>query len=90
MNFTLPINTLACLSCLLTINKYIYSFPSVKLRKVAGGHINPAVSTMFWSLGKLSTFRLGFYILAQIAGAFVGAALVYMTYFGMFFNLCNT
>lgn len=52
--------------------------------EIVGGHINPAVSTMFWSLGKLTTIRLVFYILAQTAGAFIGAALVYMTYFGEF------
>jgi len=47
--------------------------------KVTGGHINPAVTIGFWSLGKLgsdlkeNTVNALVYILAQISGAFVSS-----------------
>uniref|UniRef100_A0A914VJS4 Uncharacterized protein n=1 Tax=Plectus sambesii TaxID=2011161 RepID=A0A914VJS4_9BILA len=69
-----PINVNLCWGFAIAFGIYI-------AQHISGGHINPAVSTMFWSLGKLTSIRLLFYILAQTAGAFVGAAVVYMTYF---------
>ena len=44
---------------------------------VSGAHINPAVTIGFASIGKLSWALVPGYIIAQIAGAFVGAAHVY-------------
>lgn len=43
---------------------------------VSGGHLNPAVSIGLWSAGKLATERLLGYVVAQVAGAFAGAALI--------------
>ena len=51
---------------------------------VSGAHINPAVTIGFASIGKLSWALVPGYIIAQIAGAFVGAALVYASYMDHF------
>lgn len=41
----------------------------------SGGHINPAVTLAFWTLGKVPTADVLPYIAAQVAGAFAGVAL---------------
>jgi len=38
---------------------------------ISGGHLNPAVSTMFWFSGELSTDRLMKNVVAQMLGAYV-------------------
>lgn len=43
--------------------------------KISGGHINPAVSVIMASLGKISTSELVPYIVAQILGALVALEL---------------
>lgn len=48
--------------------------------KVSGGHINPAVSLMFLTLGQINALRFILYSLVQTAGAFFGAALAYLVY----------
>jgi aquaporin Z len=40
----------------------------------SGGHINPAVTLAFWKLGKIPARDAAAYILAQVTGAFAGAA----------------
>lgn len=47
---------------------------------ISGGHINPAVTIAQASTGMFSWSLVPGYILAQIAGAFVGAVLVYLAY----------
>ena len=42
---------------------------------ISGGHINPAVSVVMASLGKISTADLMPYIIAQILGALVALEL---------------
>lgn len=49
---------------------------------VSGGHINPAVSLAMTLIGRLSWKRMIVYILAQYVGAFVGAAIVLLVYYG--------
>jgi aquaporin Z len=44
----------------------------------SGGHFNPAVSLGLWAGGRFPRERLLSYIGAQLAGAFVGAAILYM------------
>ena len=44
------------------------------------GHLNPAVSIALTYLGKLEASLLPTYIIAQFAGAFTGAVLVWLTY----------
>ncbi len=52
--------------------------------KVSGGHLNPAVTLALAVRRGFPRNRVGPYILAQVAGAFVGAAIVYVAYFEAF------
>lgn len=47
----------------------------------SGGHINPAVSLAMCVTGRLKWTKLPIYILAQLLGAFVGAAAVFGIYY---------
>lgn len=44
---------------------------------ISGGHFNPAVSVGLWMGGKFSSSELPGYIIAQVAGAITGAAILY-------------
>jgi aquaporin Z len=44
---------------------------------ISGGHFNPAVSVGLWMGGKFSAAELPGYIIAQVAGAIAGAAILY-------------
>ena len=54
---------------------------------VSGGHVNPAVTLAFWTLGRLgnnffkNTLMMFWYWAAQTAGAFISALIVYLVYF---------
>ena len=48
---------------------------------VSGAHINPAVTVGFASVGLLPWAQVPGYIIAQLLGAFVGAVLVWLTYY---------
>ncbi len=52
--------------------------------RLSGGHLNPAVTFASWSLGEFPGARVLPYCLAQLAGAFVGASLVYFDYSAAF------
>ena len=49
---------------------------------ISGAHLNPAVTIAFATTGRFPWSKCVHYILAQFAGAFVGAALVYAVYRG--------
>jgi len=51
---------------------------------ISGGHINPAVTIAQASIGMFSWSLVPGYIAAQVAGAFVGAVLVYLAYMDHF------
>jgi len=46
----------------------------------SGAHLNPAVTIALAIAQKFSWAKVGWYILAQLSGAFLGAVLVYMVY----------
>lgn len=46
----------------------------------SGAHLNPAVTIALAIAQKFSWVKVGWYILAQVCGAFVGAVLVYVIY----------
>src|SRR5262252_2306904 len=48
------------------------------LGPVSGGHFNPAVSVGLWAGGRFPSSQLLGYIVAQVAGAIVGAAVLYL------------
>jgi len=45
---------------------------------VSGCHVNPAVSFGLWAAGRMEVKEMGFYVLAQCAGAIVGAGVLYL------------
>ncbi|VDM09222.1 unnamed protein product [Wuchereria bancrofti] len=47
---------------------------------ISGGHLNPAISVLFFSMGMLDIISLPIYIIAQHIGAFFGAAATYVIY----------
>ncbi|MBJ9975979.1 aquaporin [Pseudomonas sp. S75] len=53
---------------------------------VSGAHLNPAVSIALAVFAGFEKRKLPFYILAQVGGAFCGAALVYTLYSTLFFD----
>jgi glycerol uptake facilitator protein len=48
--------------------------------RVSGGHLNPAVTIALASIGSFKWALVPGYIAAQMAGAIIGAVLVYLTY----------
>lgn len=48
---------------------------------ISGGHINPAVTIGLASIGEFPWAQVPGYIAAQMAGAFVGACLVFLAYY---------
>src|SRR5437764_14494056 len=48
--------------------------------RLSGGHLNPAVTLALASRGEFPASRVVPYWLAQVAGAFAGALLVYVDY----------
>lgn len=57
---------------------------------ISGAHLNPAVSIALSLFGGFEKRKLPFYIVAQILGAFCGAALVYTLYSSLFFDFEQT
>ena len=49
---------------------------------VSGGHLNPAVTIAMAISGKLSWKKVPVYMLGQYLGAFLGAVMVYLIYYG--------
>lgn len=49
--------------------------------RISGAHLNPAVSLALASLGKFEAAKLPAYLAGQFVGAFVGAGLVWATYY---------
>ncbi|NOY38279.1 MAG: aquaporin family protein [Chlorobi bacterium] len=57
------------------------AFAVFAVGRISGAHINPAVTLGFAIVGEFPWAKVPGYILAQIAGAFTGATLVWINYF---------
>lgn len=57
---------------------------------ISGAHLNPAVSIALCLFAGFEKHKLPFYIVAQVAGAFCSAALVYTLYSNLFFDYEQT
>jgi glycerol uptake facilitator protein len=57
---------------------------------ISGAHLNPAVSIALCIFADFDKRKLPFYIIAQVAGAFCSAALVYTLYSNLFFDYEQT
>ncbi|WP_052120001.1 aquaporin Z [Inquilinus limosus] len=53
------------------------------LGRISGGHFNPAVTVGLWTAGKTSASDVVPYIIAQVVGAIVAAAVIYVIASGM-------
>ncbi|TKI08043.1 MIP/aquaporin family protein [Martelella alba] len=51
---------------------------------ISGAHLNPAVTIALWLFARFDVRKVAPYILAQMAGAFCGAALTYLLYHNLF------
>ncbi|MEJ4047326.1 MIP/aquaporin family protein [Erwinia sp. SLM-02] len=57
---------------------------------ISGAHLNPAVSIALWLFANFDGRKVVPYIIAQIAGAFCAAALVYGLYYNLFLDYEQT
>ncbi|WP_157151405.1 MIP/aquaporin family protein [Brachyspira sp. SAP_772] len=62
--------------------------------KISGAHLNPAVTLALAATGRFQWSKVWYYILAQMIGFFIGAAIVFAVYYGKWIevdpNLENT
>jgi glycerol uptake facilitator protein len=47
---------------------------------ISGGHLNPAVTLAMFAIGRIDAAVAGSYLVAQVVGAILGAALVFLAY----------
>ncbi|PIJ49901.1 aquaporin [Erwinia sp. OLTSP20] len=57
---------------------------------VSGAHLNPAVTLALWLFASFEGRKVIPYIIAQVAGAFCAAALVYALYYNLFYDYEQT
>ncbi|EHD23552.1 MULTISPECIES: MIP/aquaporin family protein [Brenneria] len=57
---------------------------------ISGAHLNPAVTIALWLFACFDRRKVAPYILAQLAGAFCAAALVYTLYYNLFVDFEQT
>ncbi|CAJ0586886.1 unnamed protein product, partial [Mesorhabditis spiculigera] len=63
---------------------FAITFCVMMTSQTSGGHLNPAVSFLMVTLGKLPIKHFFLYCLVQLAGAFLGAVAAYAIYFDQF------
>ncbi|MBD2104007.1 MIP/aquaporin family protein [Leptolyngbya sp. FACHB-261] len=57
---------------------------------VSGAHLNPAVTIALAATGRFPWAKSGYYILAQLLGAFAGAAIVFAVYYAKWIQIDPT
>lgn len=57
---------------------------------ISGAHLNPAVTLALWLFACFDGRKVVPYIIAQLVGAFIGAALVYGLYYNLFIDFEQT
>lgn len=57
------------------------SFAIFAVGRISGAHINPAVTLGFAAVGEFNWVKVPGYVVAQVAGAFTGAVLVWIHYY---------
>lgn len=63
---------------------FAVAIPVFMFGSISGAHFNPAVTIALAVVGKFSWANVPMYLLAQILGAFLGAALVLISYYNHF------
>ncbi|MDQ0458887.1 MIP/aquaporin family protein [Clostridium sardiniense] len=58
--------------------------PAYMFGSISGAHFNPAVTIAFAVTGKFPWSQVPMYLIAQLLGAFIGAALVLLSYYNHF------
>ncbi|MCP9263924.1 Aqp3 protein [Dirofilaria immitis] len=75
--------------CVGTVNSWVQinigwgfaiTVSATSVSRLSGGHLNPAMSTLFFSMGALDILSFLIYIISQHIGAFCGAAATYAIY----------
>ncbi|MGI0133537.1 MAG: aquaporin, partial [Candidatus Micrarchaeaceae archaeon] len=56
---------------------------------ISGGHINPAVTLGFWVTGRITAKHAAGYIIAQVIGAIIAAAILFSTFPALFGNVVH-
>ncbi|WP_295153715.1 MIP/aquaporin family protein [uncultured Brachyspira sp.] len=55
--------------------------------KISGAHLNPAVTLALAATGRFQWAKVWYYILAQMIGFFIGAAIVFAVYYGKWIEI---
>uniref|UniRef100_A0AC34FMT0 Aquaporin n=1 Tax=Panagrolaimus sp. ES5 TaxID=591445 RepID=A0AC34FMT0_9BILA len=63
---------------------FAVTFSASAVSKVSGGHLNPAVTMLFFTFKLIDFKTMIVYFVSQIFGAFLGAAGVYALYYDLF------
>ena len=58
--------------------------------KISGAHLNPAVTLALATTGRFSWSKVWYYIVAQMIGFFIGAAIVFAVYYGKWIEVDPT
>lgn len=61
---------------------FAVTFSALIVSKTSGGHLNPAVTMLFFTLKLIDFKTMIVYFISQVFGAFLGAAGVYVLYYG--------
>uniref|UniRef100_A0AC35G6G4 Aquaporin n=1 Tax=Panagrolaimus sp. PS1159 TaxID=55785 RepID=A0AC35G6G4_9BILA len=63
---------------------FAVTFSALAVSKVSGGHLNPAVTMLFFTFKIIDFKTMLVYFISQVIGAFLGAAGVYVLYYDLF------